>query len=38
MDDVPAEEEKVDKDTLVAVETLDNCFNLDFVLFLILVL
>ena len=30
MNDVPVEEDKVDKDTLVAVETLENCFDLDF--------
>ena len=38
LDDVPVEEDKVDKDTSVAVETLDNCFGLDFVLFLPLLL
>ena len=38
MEDVPVEEEKVDKDTFVVVETLDNLFNLDFYIFLLLVL
>ena len=32
MGDVPAEEEKFYKDNFFSVETLDNCFDLDFVL------